>query len=421
MRINNNIPALQVFDSIRSANRAVSGSMLRLSSGYQINSARDDAAGLAISNRMRRQIDGLEMASRNAMDGISMVQTAEGALTEVHNMIQRMRELAVMAANGHMTDDDRQMAQDEVDQLLQEINDISMRTEFNGIKLFGPKANQEHGFTFRTENDSAISRVMTGLRVSDGFPQGDFNNIQIIGFDPLEIDGVGAAPGGPPTLGAPTFNLAGGGDVPIVNVAIEGNQITFHLGGRHLGEYAVMNVDIRPNSAMASGFEITKPVNGVWTAVDADPALTPIVLNATYRDHSDMVLQIGPSQGMEMVIRIPQLNADTLGLSEMDMTYQGFFLPGSNQNPIDILDRALNDVSVVRSMLGAYQNRLESTVSSVDITGENMNQALSRIRDTDMAKEMTRFTTNSVLSQAGISILAQANQRPQQILALVGQ
>jgi len=421
MRINNNIPALQVFDSVRSANRLVSGSMLRLSSGYRINSARDDAAGLAISNRMRRQIDGLEMASRNAMDGISMVQTAEGALTEVHNMIQRMRELAVMAANGHMTDADRQLVQDEVDQLLHEINEISMRTEFNGNKLFGPKANQANGFTFLTAPsgtaDAALSRVMSGISVSDGFPQGDFTNLTLTSLVPnILVAGAGA----PPIAGAPSFNLAGGGNVDILSVSVVNDtQIRIELGGAHVGEYAIMNVDRREVSP--GNFEVIVPdPSGGWQSVDAT-TVTPLNLNISYRDHSDMVLQIGPSSGMEMIIRIPQLNADTLGLTGLDLTLQEFFLPGSAANPIDVLESALRDVSTVRSRLGAYQNRLESTVASVDVTSENTTIALSRIRDTDMAREMTRYTTNSVLSQAGISIMAQANQRPQQILALVGQ
>ena len=425
MRINSNIPALQVFDSIRSANRSVSGSMLRLSSGFKINSARDDAAGLAISNKMRMQIDGLEMASRNSLDGISLVQTADGALTEVHSMLQRMRELAVMAANGHIVDEDRLLIQDEINQLLKEIDEISMRTEFNGMKLFGPKANQAHGFSVFTD-DHAPSRIMGGLRVSDGFPEGNFNNIsitQLLGPGPvidIQLDGVPAG-GGVPTPAGPTFQRVGGGEVPIANVQISGNEIIFELGPPHVGEYAVMQVNITPDAA-GTGYEITIPdPAGGWQVIDAAVAVLPIDLNVNYRDHSAMVIQIGPSRGMEMIIRIPQLNAETLGLSNLDYTSQEFFLPGSTVNPIVMIDDAIRQVSAVRSRLGAYQNRLESTVKSLDITNENMAQALSRIIDTDMAREMTFFTTHSILSQAGISIMAQANQRPQQILALVGQ
>jgi len=394
--------------------------MLRLSSGYKINSARDDAAGLAISNKMRMQINGLEMASRNSMDGISLVQTADGALTEVHNMLQRMRELAVMAANDTMVDDDRQLIQDEVDQLLREIDEISMRTEFNGMKLFGPKANQAHGFSFFTD-DHAPSRIMSGIRVSEGFPEGNFNNIsitQLVGPGALDINVQLAA-------GA-TFNLVGGGTVPVTNVTTTpgSNEVIIELGPPFDGEYAVMQVDLRLNAA-GTGYEIRVPdPAGGWQLVDADnplPATFPIDMNINYRDHSAMVIQIGASRGMEMIIRIPQLNAATLGLTGMDYTSGHFFQPGSTANPIIMIDDAIAHVSAVRSQLGAYQNRLESTVISLDITNENMAQALSRIIDTDMAREMTFFTQNSILSQAGISIMAQANQRPQQILALVGQ
>jgi len=419
MRINNNIPALQVFDSIRSANRAVSGSMLRLSSGFKINSARDDAAGLAISNRMRMQIDGLGMASRNSMDGISLVQTAEGGLTEIHNMLQRMRELAIYAATGHMVDEDRQLIQDEINQLLDEIDGISMRTEFNGMKLFGPKANQAHGFSVFTD-DHAPSRVMSGIRVSENFPEGDFNNIsftQLVTAVPSLAVDVQLAPG-------MTFNLAGGGQAPIADVQVNGREVRIELGPPHAGQYAVLEVDISLNSA-GTAYEITIPnPAGGWMTQTVPPGalVTPIDMNVRYRDHSAMVLQIGPRRGMEMVIRIPELNRHTLGLSNLDYTSQDFFLPGSNPdtNPIILLDRAIGMVSEVRSRLGAYQNRLESTVTSLDITNENMAQALSRIIDTDMAREMTFFTQHSILSQAGISIMAQANQRPQQILALVG-
>ena len=442
MRINNNIPALQVFDSVRSANRLVSGSMLRLSSGFRINSARDDAAGLAISNRMLRQMDGLEMAGRNAMDAISMVQTAEGALTEVHNMIQRMRELAVFAATGHLTEEDREMIQDEVDQLLQEIDDISMRTEFNGIKLFGPKANQAAGFSFFGTESRVASRLMSGVRVSDGFPQGDFSGLELRGLrnpaapaqTTIIVEGFNPVTGVlDPTYGVSSlvFTLAGGGEIPIHSIEIDNDNKTVkvNLDEPRLGEYAIMQLNTRLNAAGTDvEFNIFDPVNG-WDWVDvgsinSPPDPNPFNLNITYRDHSDLIIQTGPARGMEMAIRIPQLNSRTLGLAGIDFVDHDSFLPDSGsavENPIRTLDRALRDVSSARSSLGAYQNRLESTVASLDVTRENTTIALSRIRDTDMAREMTFFTQNSVLSQAGISIMAQANQRPQQILALVGQ
>ena len=471
MRINNNIPALQTYNSIRQANRATQSSMLRLSSGFKINSAKDDAAGLAISNKMRMQINGLEMAGRNAMDGVSLVQTADGGLSEVHNILQRLRELAIKAANDTMEDSDRAKIQTEVDFLLAEIDGISNRTEFNTIKLFGSKANGGNGFTFFDPSTNITSNVVKGASSDLDFPDGDFtftvtgagtpSSIEItvpsvidvadktfaigsknILFDEndtqlsvlqkisdaakelgYEVRGSGnqltifsqggvdltydAATGitntapvdGTDATIAPgaTFTLASGENVPIKDVVYNDNQITFILDHPQLGKKA------------------TVQVNGV---IDATGTFTPntgnMNVSATYRDYSNIILQIGPSKGLEMNIHIPEVSTKTLGLTELS------YLPNLESiNAIDTCDKAINTVSKIRSQLGAYQNRLEYVTASVDITAENMSSALSRIADTDMAREMSFFTQQNVIGQAGMSILAQANQRAQQILQLV--
>ncbi|MDR2899037.1 MAG: hypothetical protein LBU94_01840, partial [Clostridiales bacterium] len=173
MRINTNIPALQTYNAIRKSNRQVSASMFRMSSGSKINSAKDDAAGLAISTKMRMQIGGLEMASTNSYDGISLVQSADGALQEVHNMIQRLRELAVKSSTDTLENADREKIQEEVDMLLTEIDAISERTEFNTIKLFGTKATKAGGMSF-FDGASGISQATKAVSVTDGLPEGSF-------------------------------------------------------------------------------------------------------------------------------------------------------------------------------------------------------------------------------------------------------
>ena len=502
MRINNNIPALQTFNSIRQANRATQNSMLRLSTGFKINSAKDDAAGLAISNKMRMQINGLEMAGRNAMDGVSLVQTADGALSEVHNMLQRMRELAVKAANGTMEDVDREKVQQEVDALLQEIDEISNRTEFNTIKLFGPKANGGNGFDF-FDPSNLTSKAVKGISTDPGFPDGDFSfeitkagipsqtEIEInsstdlagttfaigskhilfaddetnvtalkkisdlakelgyevrsavpssgkitifsqgaldLSFESTDIIET-ATPGEPAEIlgNTATFKLASGQTVAVQSpVEYVDNQIILTLEHPHLGKKAIVQVDVlidmdimgnvtysvNDGERDASG-TITTP----YTAVSSTGTIAggaTYKFNATYRDYSNIILQIGPNQGMEMNIHIPEVNRKTLGLTQM--SYLPFF---ESEASIGTCDKAIAEVSKIRSKLGAYQNRLEYTSESIDITSENMSSALSRIVDTDMAKEMTFYTQQNIISQAGMSILAQANQRSQQILQLV--
>jgi len=489
MRLNNNIPALQTFNSIRNANRATQSSMLRLSSGYKINSAKDDAAGLAISNKMRMQINGLDMAGRNAMDGVSLVQTADGALSEVHNMLQRMRELAVKAANDTMEDADRAKVQTEVDSLLAEIDQISNRTEFNTIKLFGPKASGAHGFTFFDPATNVTSNVVKGVTTDGDFPDGDFtfeltqagtpSSVVISVPTGADVGGTTFAIGsknilfeeGETPLGAldkiedmarelglevritggsntitiysqgaldltydaatgisdaatagtnaqlaaspaPTFTLASGQQVAIKSIDYVDNQIIFTLDHPQLGKTATLQADVLIDAA--GNFTMNDGANTVVNASGAIAGGTTYSFSATYRDYSDIIIQIGPNQGMEMNIHIPEVNRKTLGLTQM--SYLPYF---ESVDSISTCDKAINMVSKIRSQLGAYQNRLEYTSTSIDITSENMSSALSRIIDTDMAKEMSFYTQQNVISQAGMSILAQANQRAQQILQLV--
>ncbi|MFT4399141.1 flagellin Hag [Bacillus sp. SW14] len=299
MRINHNIAALNTLNRLGANNSASQKNMEKLSSGLRINRAGDDAAGLAISEKMRGQIRGLEMASKNSQDGISLIQTAEGALTETHSILQRVRELVVQAGNtGTQDDTDLGAIQEEISNLVQEIgngtdkNGISDRTEFNGKKLLnGDFANGTATLTFQIGANKAQKL--------------DVN------IEAMSSDKLGAT----------------------------------DAGGALVAGQSVADIDVKQFAA-------------------ATPTLT-------------------------------------------------------FDQQLDIVDGAIKQVSNQRSKLGAVQNRLEHTINNLSASGENLTAAESRIRDVDMAKEMSEFTKNNILSQASQAMLAQANQQPQNVLQLL--
>jgi flagellin len=269
MKINNNIQALNSYRNLYQNQANTSKNLEKLSSGLRINRAADDAAGLAISEKMRSQIRGLKMAERNALDGISLMQTAEGAMQEVHAMLQRMRELAVQASNDTYTDEDREKIGQEIEQLTEEINKISANTEFNTRKL---------------------------------------------------LDG----------------------------------------------------------------------------------------------SDENLFFQIGANNGQGVEFQIEEMNSAVLGIDGISVDTRE-----NAENTIEALDEAIKAVSTARSTLGAIQNRLEHTINNLQVTHENLTAAESRIRDADMALEMTEFTRNNILNQSATAMLAQANQLPQGVLQLL--
>ncbi|WLP60833.1 flagellin Hag [Bacillus pumilus] len=318
MRINHNIAALNTLNRLSANNGASQKNMEKLSSGLKINRAGDDAAGLAISEKMRGQIRGLEMASKNAQDGISLIQTAEGALTETHSILQRVRELVVQAGNTGTQDkeSDLQSIQDEIKALQEEVDGISNRTEFNGKKLLDG--------TFKA-----------------GTP------------------GTPAIPGDPDDAGTPA-------------VPATGNDLVFQIGANATQQ---ISVHIEKMSTDALGVK------------DADG----IVANQSLKD----------------------IDVRKFADNAADATDVGF------DTQLSIVDAAINQVSAQRGKLGAVQNRLEHTINNLGASAENLTAAESRIRDVDMAKEMSEFTKNNILSQASQAMLAQANQQPQNVLQLL--
>ena len=345
----------------------------KLSSGYKINRAADDAAGLAISEKMRSQIRGLDKASTNAQDGISVVQTAEGALNEVHSMLQRMNELATQAANDTNTSQDRSQIQLEVSQLTQEINRVSSTTQFNTQNLLDG--------TFKNRNLQV--GALSGQRIE-------------LSISKMSADGIGVSQGLTQLSGKVKAGTADGTykfiakDTKVTGETTDGKTGTATIG-------------------TAGWYKLTQNGNVSSTAVDADGKAT---LSGAV-DKGD--LAVTNNDGTEAA-------GNKITISNGQATLDNSLQVDSFENAgkaMDKIQKAIDRVSTQRASLGAVQNRLEHTIANLDNVSENTQSAESRIRDTDMAKEMVSWSKNNILQQAGQSMLAQANQSNQGVLSLL--
>jgi hypothetical protein len=505
MRINNNISALRANTNLSRVNKRLSQSTERLSSGYKINAAADDAAGFSISRRMRTQIRSLERASQNSADGISVIQTAEGALNEVSAMLGRMKELAVQAANDTNSGEDRDAIQAEINQLSAEIDRISADTDFNtknllngessrraatknsGVEVINSTESVPNGKYKVTVESDPKKAVYTGGSVSGS----DFNedstikgrvviNGEVININPgesaetvlnklrvgaeragLSLAGNG---GGPDADGEELYGgytpgeLEDGAELLFVSkkygsqakidIRIEGSEVRDKEGNVvataeenktnlaaalglpekmepadvKRGKDAKVKLDegfertatVRTEGDKVvikdkGGFELELKVKDYTTESDKGGEADFTVLDAGY-----MTLQVGANTGENFDVSIDRIDSETLGLKGLNVRSNA-----EAENAISRIDAAISRVSAERAKLGAYQNRLEHTILSVDETTENMTSAFSRIMDTNMAEEMTEYTQQQVLSQAGTSVLAQANERPNTILTLL--
>jgi len=385
MRINNNLMALNTHRQLGLGQTAASKSMERLSSGYRINRAGDDAAGLAISEKMRGQIRGLTQASRNAQDGISLIQTAEGALSETHAILQRMRELAVQAANGTYQPEDATAIQEELTKLKEEITRIGEATEFNGKKLL----NGSLGVTATGDAKVVAANGVTDIVVS-GTTAGNYT-----------ITAVQNADNNADT----DLTISFGGVSQTITVSDPATGTTS---------------DVRFDQ-----FGITLKINENLGA-QRDTLTTGVITVSG----SGIDLQIGANNSSEqkLQISISSMTANTLGVggasaasghaawsvNDVDVSTNA-----NARDSIDVIEKAITQVSAERSKLGAYQNRLEHTIKNLDTSAENLQASESRIRDVDMAKEMMEYTKNMILQQAAQAMLAQANQAPQGVLQLL--
>ncbi len=375
MKVNYNLQAAVAQRCLKGNEDKLKASTGRLSSGYKINRAKDDAAGLAISKRMYLQIKGLDRASENTQNGISVCESADGVLAEVQDMLQRMKEISVKAANGTNTTSDRKAIEAEVKLLKEEITRITEQTDFNdGVLLDGT-------YDLRGYADKLGIKI---TNYTDEVPVGKYT-IEIDSIGDEEVDPVKDA-----VVRITAADAAEGGTrfVDDAFVSAEGNEVTIT---DNKGKTITFEIDP----------ELYKP--------GADKS---VVLDIT--GIGAYSVQVGSNEGQLLDMRIPEVSLKTLGIEDADVTTQE-----KSRETMTMMDDALETLSIVRSKLGAYQNRLEHTASSLAVTTENMTEAVSRISDLDMSEEMVDYTTLQVLVQAGTSMLAQANTQPEQALQLL--
>ena len=412
MRIQHNIAALNSYSQLTSNNNAVASNLEKLSSGYRINSAADDAAGLAISEKMRAQITGLETASDNAEDGISLVSTAEGALTEVHSMLNRMVELADQSANGTYQDDvDRENIQSEIESLSSEIDRISEGTTFNGITLLDGSLGKTTGNpeTMVTAGDTVGSATVTAV---SGASLGTDESVAISDNSNGTITVTITNDDGSAT--ATTLSLK---DITTVTNGDNSGKTLTSLGTDTLAAGQTATIDL--SSVGLGTINITAKDNTTTDDSMASDLATKISGKGDPTNTSDsggLSLQIGDTADSynQISVSIGNMSTSGLSISGIDCSTQS-----GAESAIASIKTAINTVSSTRGDLGALQNRLEHTINNLDATTENMTAAESRIRDVDMAEEMMSYTKNNILVQSSQAMLAQANQLPQGVLQLL--
>lgn len=386
MVVRSNIMAVNAQRQLGMNNSQVGKALEKLSSGYRINRAGDDASGLAISEKMKAQIKGLDTASLNSQDGISLVQTAEGALTEVHNMLNRMTELATRAANGINEDSNRASLQKEVAKLQEEIDRISEGTNFNNLKLLD--GSQTYAGNTALIGKGTANGVM-GLSVEGGNLSADDTIIVNISAD----------------------------SVGTITVMASDNTVVFTTTQTGKGFYSI-TADV----SKVTDESVKKAWAGVTINFSVDQACDTTKnyvagqQQFTAGKNESMQLQIGDTADSfnQLKVGIGSMSSAALGVDKVDISSQE-----GAAKAIDVIRNAIDRVSSQRASLGATQNRLEYTINNLDTASENLQSANSRIRDTDMAKMMMEYTKMNVLTQSAQAMLAQANQQPQSVLQLL--
>ena len=461
MKINNNISAIITNKQLLRTENNLAASMERLSSGLRINHASDDPSGLAISNKMKAQIDGLDQASRNSSDGMSVLETADGAMNEITSILQRMRELCVQAANETNSLSDKEAIQTEIENIRSEIDRISETTEFNTKSLLDGSLNN------RVYSEGAsrinVSETVAGgnykLDVTRAAKQAEVLTAGLGGLTYpvteaqagiVDINGskaeikkgmtqeeVREALREAAEVGEAKIDETGGnmkfvstayGDDAKLNITVSNPSLASALGlsqsQEEYGEDAKVDLfsqdslfkDSHPTATVKyEGNKITiSDTNDFSISMLLDAGKTGVI-DMDVTDIGPMALQVGANESQQMIVKIPSMSVENLYLDGLDVTT----VKGADRG-IALCDEAIAMVSKVRASLGAYTNRLDYTVASLNETSENMTSALSRIADVDMALEMTEYTKDNVLEQAGTSALAQANEIPQMALQLLG-
>ncbi len=382
MKINSNITAYITNNSYMQNERRLSNSTSRLSSGYKLNKAGDDPANFAIAAKMRSMIKGLDKVQTNTTTGMSVLETAEAGMGEIESMVHRMNELAIKGANGTLSSSDRQNIQDEVDQLMKEIDRIAETTEFNGMKLLDGSF-IDRGYT----NDKNV-KIM------------DYSENTFAGNYIIKLQKTGDK-----------YTLE---DVPAGSRPAGYDSLEKLLGTTDTTRISINHETVTYDDNTSEDFITIKGLRGAEIRVRAESNTITDPLRLDLTGKGSMRLQVGTEEGEVIDASIPRMSTKVMGLAKVDMkTKEG------SQKAIDQMNTAIEYINSARSRMGAYENRLENTDSFLDQYNENITASVSRIQDTDMAEEMIEFTSMQILSQAGISMLAQANEAPQQALQLL--
>ena len=409
MRIQHNIMAMNAYRNYANNTSALSKNLEKLSSGYKINRAGDDAAGLAISEKMRAQITGLDKAQDNAKDGISLVQTAEGALTEVHDMLNRMYELAEQSANGTFEDGtDRKQLQKEVNQLKSEINRIADSANFNGIKLLD--GSMSANATTKLTSTATTSKAGVDLNIVADSVYDATGNRTELDFSLSVTTTANSAGVSVDENGTVLITVMGKDADGISAEEIQAMLAKAKAANSKVSE-DIMNA-VRDATVTGKGIVAPKSATNAtkWTDV------ATVTSDTTANKGESLVLQIGDTSDRfnQLRVGIKDCHVDALGLTDMKIGDQD-----SAAKALDKIKSAINYVSDVRGTLGATQNRLDHTINNLSVMTENIQDAESTIRDTDVADEMMAYTKNNILIQSAQAMLAQANQVPQGVLQLL--
>lgn len=373
--INTNAMSLVAQNNLNKSQAALGTAIERLSSGLRINSAKDDAAGQAISNRFTANINGLTQASRNANDGISLAQTTEGALNEINDNLQNIRRLSVQAANGTNSESDRQSIQDEIDQRLAEINRVSQQTEFNGIKVLS--------------KDQTLS-IQVGA-----------NDGQTIDINLGKIDTA--------TLGLEGFSIM---DMVAATEVVQGMQVTGAVKGGAAGDVAKYNLSSADVTALEGKLFDAGNEGKMFAYADANGNTSFLGMgkDGTIKMVDAKVVPADPATPAPASIEFGTAT-DTLDAAAT--------AAAKSLQTLETMDKALADVDAMRSGLGASQNRFNSVISNLDNTVINLSESRARILDADFAVEVSNMSRANILQSAGTTVLAQANQVPQNVLTLL--
>lgn len=460
MRLNHNAMAFLANNNLNAINRNLTKSMERLSSGYKINKSSDDPAGKAIAQRMNSQLRGLDRAATNANDGISLIQTGEGALNEVHSILARMRELAVQAANETYAEEDKDAMQAEIEQLQDEIDRIAETTDFNGRKLLNGELNKKGYVDVESleivEIGGDIEPNLYGLSITGVGTQATTSLTPLAGgtiitkaqegtllINRFEIEIKEGMTGDEVNerirdaagkIGIDFDSETGDlttqeyGSEQSITVTATNEQLEALLGAGKDTVYGInATVDFLAdaNTGDRIGFKDTATVeaqgnritvtdkNGFEMVFDTDPAAGAYDANITVLSAGPMVVQIGNNEGQTIDININMVTAESLEIDKINIYTNEYAT-----RAMEKIDEAIAKVSAIRSSLGAYQNRLDYTVTNLETANENLTGAVSRMADTDMAEEITEYTEKNVLSQSALQILTKANASPEKLLQL---